>query len=79
MEALEVISGIWAPVWYIFANTQVPGLSFSFGDLLVANILVGIALAILKYGFGIDGRGTGYRSKSTRNPKISSKRKGDEK
>lgn len=75
---LSAVSDLLGSVWQIFVNTQVPGFSFSFGDLLIANILVGIALAILNHAFGIGGGGTGYRSKSARNPKISSKRKGDE-
>lgn len=75
---LSAVSDILGPVWQIFTSTQVPGLPFSFGDLLVANILVGIALAVLDHAFGIGGGGTGYRSGSARDPKISSKRKGDE-
>lgn len=77
MVALEIIRSLFGPVWFLFTETTVPGLGVSFGTLLIAVVLIKISLAILRNGLGIGG-GTGYRSGSVRNPKISDERKGDE-
>lgn len=78
MAALEIISGVFGPVWDLIANTQVPGLGVSFGTLFLALILIQISLVIIRHAFGIGGSATSYRSGSARNPKISENRKGDE-
>ena len=83
MVAVDIIREILAPAWRLFTDTPVPGLSsetltVTFADLLIAIILIQIAVGILSFSLGIVGRGFGYRSGSTRNPKISEERKGDQ-
>ena len=83
MVAIDILREILAPAWRLFTDTPVPGLSsetltVTFADLLIAFILISFAMALLSYGLGIGGKGTGYRSGSTRNPKISEERKGDQ-
>lgn len=77
MVALDIIKAILVPVWSIFTDNNVPGLGVPFSTFLIAGIIVSFSIAIVKYGFGFGG-GTSYRSGSTRNPKISDNRKGDE-
>lgn len=78
MVVLDVLSSIFVPVWRIFTETPVPGLGISFGDLLLAQILIGIAIAILRSALGVGGDGTSYRSGSSKSARISDERKGDE-
>lgn len=78
MVALDILSAIFVPVWRIFTETPVPGLGISFGELLLAQILIGIAIGILRSAFGIGGDGTSYRSGSNKSARISEERKGDE-
>ena len=83
MVAIEIIREILTPAWRLFTDTPVPGLSsetltVSFADLLIAVILIQIAVGILSFSLGIVGKGFGYRSGSTKNPKISEERKGDQ-
>lgn len=77
MFALEIIQDLFTPIWSLFTEVAVPGLGVSCGSLLLAVIVIKISLAILRNGLGV-GSGTGYRSGSARNPKISDERKGDE-
>ena len=83
MVAVDIIREILTPAWRLFTETPVPGLSsdtlfISFADLLIGIILIQFAVALLSFGLGIGGKGTGYRSGSTKNPKISKERKGDQ-
>lgn len=83
MVAIDIIREILTPAWRLFTDTPVPGLSsetltVTFADLLIAVILIQISVALLSYGLGIFGKGSGYRSGSTKNPKISEERKGDQ-
>ena len=83
MVAVDIIREILTPAWRLFTETPVPGLSsdalfVSFADLLIGIILIQFAVALLSFGLGIGGKGTGYRSGSTKNPKISKERKGDQ-
>lgn len=77
MTALDIVQGIFGPVWALFTDVPVPGLGVSFGALLLAIILIKLSVAIARHVFGFGG-GTGYRSGSAKNPKISDDRKGDE-
>lgn len=77
MVALDIIKAILVPVWSVFTNNIVPGLGVPFSAFLIAGIIISFSIAVVRSGFGFGG-GTGYRSGSARNPKISDNRKGDE-
>lgn len=77
MVALDIIKAIIAPVWSIFTDNNVPGLDVPFSAWLIAGVIVSFSIAVIRHGFGFGG-GTSYRSGSTRSPKISENRKGDE-
>ena len=83
MVAVEIIREILTPAWRLFTDTPVPGLSsetltVSFADLLIGIILIQISAGILSYSLGLAGKAANYRSGSTKNPKISKERKGDQ-
>lgn len=78
MVALEVLSGVFTPVWRLFTDVDVPGLGVSYGAFLLAVIIARLSVALVRHVFGFGGSGTGYRSGSSRNAKISDERKGDE-
>lgn len=77
MAALEIVQSIFPAVWRFFTDNTVPGLGVPFSALFVGILLAKLSLLIVRHALGI-GSGTGYRSGSTRNPKISDSRKGDE-
>ena len=77
MVILDILSAIFVPVWQIFTETPVPGLGISFGELLLAEILIGIAISVLR-SLGVGGDGTSYRSGSNKSARISEERKGDQ-
>lgn len=77
MVALEVLSGVFTPVWHLFTDVDVPGLGVSFGSFFLAVIIARLSVALVRHVFGFGG-GTGYRSGTSRNVKISDERKGDE-
>lgn len=77
MVALEILSSIFTPIWGLFTGVQVPGLGVSYGAFLLAVIIARLSVALVRHVFGFGG-GTGYRSGSARNPRISDERKGDE-
>lgn len=82
MVAIDIIREILTPAWRLYTDTPVPGLSsetltVTFADLLIAVILIQISVGLLSFSLGIFGKGAGYRSGSTKNPKISEERKGD--
>lgn len=77
MVVIDILSAIFVPAWKAFTDTPVPGLGISFADLLLAQILIGIAIAVLR-AIGVGGSGTGYRSGSNKSGRISDERKGDE-
>lgn len=76
MSALEILSSVFAAAWSFFTDVTVPGLGVPFSALLLAVIAVKISLALLRHAFGFGGD-TGYRSSTSRNPKISDNRKDD--
>lgn len=83
MVAIEIIREILTPAWRLFTDTPVPGLTsdtltVTFADLLIGVILIQIGIGLLSFGLGFGGKGSGYRSGSTKNPKISEERKGDQ-
>lgn len=87
MVAVDIIREILTPAWRLFTDTPVPGLSsetltVTFADLLIAVILIQFSVALLSSGLGIGSigvrSGSSYRSGSTKNPKISAERKGDQ-
>lgn len=71
-----VLSQCWR-----FFGVQVPGFGFTFAQMLFGIAICVISLMVLKVFFGIGGRAGGmvYRASSSRRPKISENRKGDEK
>ncbi len=76
MAALDILSSIFTGTWGIFAGVPVPGLGVSFADLFLGVVMIRLSLALLRFIFGFGG-GTGYRSGSTKNPRISDDRKDD--
>lgn len=72
-------SFVLSQTWRFF-DIQVPGFSFTFGQMMFGIAICIISLMVLKVFFGIGGRGGGvvYRAASSRKPKISDNRKGDE-
>lgn len=70
-----VLSQCWR-----FFGIQVPGFGFTFGQMAFGIAICVISLMVLKVFFGIGGRGGGivYRAASSRKPKISNDRKGDQ-
>lgn len=77
MVILDILSSLFPAVWSLFTDVEVPGLGVSFGTFLIAMIVIRISIMVLQHAFDFGGSGTGYRSGSTRNPKISNERKGD--
>jgi len=75
--ALEIVQNIFGAVWHFFTDVNVPGLNIPYSWLLIGVILIKLSITILQHSLGIGG-GVDYRSGSSRNPKISDDRKGDE-
>ncbi len=75
MVLVEIVQSVFGAAWGFFGVT-VPGLGVSFGSLLIAFILIKLSVAIFHAVTGSGG--SGYRSGSSRDPKISDERKGDE-
>ena len=78
MEILDILRSLFAFTWSLFTGVLVPGLGVSFGVFFLAVAAIKLSLLILKAALGIGDGGTGYRSGSARNPKISENRRGDE-
>lgn len=81
MVAIDILRAILTPAWRLFTDTPVPGLSselvtVSFADLLIGIILIRFSIGLLNSGLGL---GVLYRSKDSKNAKVSEARKGDEK
>lgn len=77
MIFLDMLGSVLSAVWGLFNGVTVPGLGFSFGSLFLAVLLIKISISVIQHGLGFGGSGTGYRSRSAKNPKISKERKGD--
>lgn len=78
MVALDILSSLFTSVWGLFTGTMVPGLGVSCASLFIAIMIARFSILFIRYVLGFGGSGTGYRSGSSRNPKISNDRKGDE-
>lgn len=78
MAILDILKSLFGSVWSLFTGVLVPGLGVSFGVLFVAVIAIKLSLLILRSALCIGDGGTSYRSGSSRNPKISENRRGDE-
>lgn len=87
MVAVDIIREILTPAWRLFTDTPVPGLSsetltVSFADLLIAVILIRFSVSLLSSGLGVGGfsgnRTARYESWTTKKPKVSPERKGDQ-
>ncbi len=77
MEILDILKSLFSSIWSIFTGVMVPGLGISFGVFFLAAAAIKLSILILHAAVGIGG-GTSYRSGSSRNPKISENRRGDE-
>ena len=77
MAILDILGTLFTSIWGLFTGTMVPGLNVSCGTLLVAVLAVKLSITLVQHTFGFGGNGTGYRSGSAKNPKISEKRKDD--
>ena len=80
LESTAQLGGYVLSQCWRFFDIQVPGFSFTFGQMAFGIALCVISLLVLKVFFGIGGRGAGmvYRSASSRRHKVSDARKGDE-
>lgn len=76
MVLLEIIRSLFALAWSLFTGVTVPGLGVPFSALFLGFLLAQISISIYHHATGTGG--TGYRSDSARNPKISDNRKGDQ-
>lgn len=76
MVLVEIVQSVFGAAWGFFSDVTVPGLGVSFGFLLIAFILIKLSVAVFHAATGSGG--SGYRSGSSSNPKISDERKGDE-
>lgn len=77
MELAQALGSLFGFFWKLFTNVKVPGLNVPYSALLIAVILARLSVHMVNNGLGT-GNGTGTRSGSSRNVKISDKRKGDE-
>lgn len=78
MVALEIIKGVFEPVWHFFTDLEVPGLGISFASWFIALLLISFMVQLIRHVFGLGGSGTGYRSGDSSRKYISDRRKGDE-
>lgn len=80
MEVLECIKTILSGGWQFFVKTQVPGLGFSYGMLLITLALVSVGFNFLSIALGFSvGHLTSdsYGTRSSKKAKISDARKND--
>lgn len=80
MEVLECIKVILSGGWQLLVKTEVPGIGFSYGMLLVALALIPVGFGLLSLALGFNvGHLTSdsYGSRSSRNVKTSDARKND--
>lgn len=71
------VSTVFGGAWRLF-ELNVPGFSFSYGDVIVACLLASGSLFLLRMILGTS-TGSNSQGRSTRNPKISEERKNDTK
>ena len=81
-DFLLVVQSVFGGAWELF-HTTVPGMNFSYADIIVAMLVASAGLCIFKLLFGFSGSvkapSMASIGRSTRNPKISKERKNDEK
>lgn len=77
MVILDILASMFASVWGLFTGTMVPGLGVPCSSLLIAIMAVRLSISLVRHTFGFGGSGTGYRSGSAKDPKISKERKDD--
>lgn len=77
MAILDILASLFTSVWGLFTGTMIPGLNASCASLLLAIIAIKLSISLVRHAFGFGGGGTGYRSGSSKNPKISKERKDD--
>lgn len=76
-DAANVVTTLLALVWNYF-SIEVPGFSFSFGDMFLGSAVISIAILMYKSSFGVDGGSTaGHRAGSGRRGKVSKERRND--
>lgn len=65
--------------WWAMLDVAVPGFTFTFREMYLGVAICCISLLLLKLLFNVGGQpGESSRSGSSRNPKISKERQGDE-
>lgn len=77
MSALDIVGSLFSDIWGLFTGTMVPGLNVSCATLMLAIFIIKLSITFVRHTFGFGGGGTGYRSSSAWNPKISKERKDD--
>lgn len=77
MTVIDLISTLFLETWNLINSTQVPGLTFTYGNILSATIIISASLKIMSIFFGVGGKSsTGGNNK---NIKVSNDRRSDEK
>lgn len=75
----SVVSLFLSSSWDFFTETSFPGLpGVTIGALSVALFLAVLGIRLVSYLFSFQGGGDTPRTSSTRHPKISKERRGDE-
>lgn len=80
MDVFRIIGVLFDGCWDFFTELEFPGLGVTFAALSVGAFLaiLGVRLLVYVFGFRDGGGGDTPRSSSTRRPKISKERRGDE-
>lgn len=79
MGFFDVAKSLISGAWHLFTGLEVPGLiGVTFAALFVTVFLAVLGIRLVFFAFGILSSGDSPRTSSTRRPKISEKRKGDE-
>ncbi len=69
---------LFTGIWSLF-SVEIPGLGMTAGTFTLGVFLLSVSLSVAHVFFGVGGRGgESPRTSSTRNPKISEKRRHDE-
>lgn len=75
----DLAGALISGVWRFFTGLEVPGLiGVTFAALFVTVFLATLGIRLIFFAFGIFSAGDSPRTSSTRKPRISEKRKGDE-
>lgn len=78
MIVIDLITHLFAETWNLINGVQVPGLSFTFGNVFTGCIIISASFKIMTMFFGIGG-GEKTSGGNNKNIKVSKDREGDQK